>query len=253
MQQSRFVWYELMTNDTAAAKEFYGKVVGWTMQDLPGPAMTYTMLNAGGVDVGGLMAFPPGVCGPDAKPAWLGYVGVDDVDAAAAQLEKLGGKVHRTPCDIPNVGRFAVVADPQGAVFYLFRPSQSGGPEPDPAPGRICWRELHASDWPAAFEFYSAMFGWQKGQAMDMGPMGTYQLFTIDGAGAGAMFNSPAAQQARFWLFYFIVEDIDAAVARVTAAGGKILMGPAPVPENRWIVQATDPQGAMFALLGTRE
>lgn len=250
--QSRFVWYELMTTDTAAARSFYGKVVGWNMRDAPGSAINYTLLSAGGKDVGGLMALPQEACAAGAKPCWTGYVAVDDVDAAAAKVEKLGGTVHRAPSDIPAAGRFAVVADPQGAVFSLFHPLQPGEPAPPDTLGGICWRELHTTGWPAALDFYSAMFGWRKGEAMDLGPLGTYQLFTIDGAGAGAMFNSPAARQARFWLYYFIVGNIDAAVARVTGGGGKILNGPSPVPKNRWIVQATDPQGAMFALLGAR-
>ena len=157
------------------------------------------------------------------------------------------------PTDIPNVGRIAMISDPQGAALYLFKPAQAGERAVSREPGQIGWHELHTNDWPKAFEFYTAMFGWLKGDGMDMGPMGTYQLFTINGVPSGAMFNSPAAQAARYWLYYFNVGDIDDAVKRVGGGGGKIMNGPMEVPGGGWIVQAADPQGAAFALLGSRK
>jgi hypothetical protein len=250
--QNPFVWYELMTTDAAAAKAFYVKVVGWNTLDMPMPGMTYTLLRIGETQVGGLMAMPQDARQAGMKSAWMGYVGVGDADAAAAKVKRLGGNIMKGPEDIPNVGRFAVAADPQGAVFNLFKPSQSGQRVVSSDPGHIGWHELHTNDWMKAFDFYSEMFGWQKGDAMDMGPMGKYQLFKIGDEAAGAMFNSPTAQTARFWLYYFIVGDIDEAAKRVTGNGGKILNGPMAVPGERWILQAADPQGAAFALLGTR-
>jgi predicted enzyme related to lactoylglutathione lyase len=247
-----FVWYELLTSDVPAAKAFYGKVVGWDYQDVPMPGMTYTLLHAGKTQVGGLMAVPEEARTAGMRPNWAGYVAVHDVDAAAADLTRAGGIVHRPPADIPDVGRFAVVADPQGAVFNLFKGSQPGEHTATMSPGHIGWHELHSSDWPRAFDFYHGLFGWLKGEAVDMGPMGTYQLFTIGGVPAGGMFNSPAAATARFWLYYFIVDAIDAAAKRVVDAGGKVMHGPQPVPGGSWIVQASDPQGAAFALVGPR-
>jgi hypothetical protein len=155
--------------------------------------------------------------------------------------------------DIPNVGRFAMVTDPQGAAFNVFKPLQGGQPAASREPGRIGWHELHTTDWPKAFEFYSELFGWRKADAMDMGTMGIYQLFSIKDVPAGAMFNSPAAQAARYWLYYFIVGDIDAAGKRLTDGGGKIMQGPMQVPGGDWIIQAADPQGAAFALVGQRK
>jgi len=251
MSAGSFLWYELMSTDVAAAKAFYAKVVGWTSEDVPMPQMTYTVLRAGETQIGGMMTIPTDAAGM--RPCWMGYVGVDDVDSAAAAVKRFGGSIHKAPSDIPNVGRFAVVADPRGAAFYIFKPTQAGDPVVSNAPGRIGWRELHSDNWPSAFEFYAEMFGWTKGEAMDMGAMGTYQLFKIGNTDMGAMFNSPAAQAARFWLFYFIVGDIDAAAGRVTDSGGKILQGPMAVPGDRFILQASDPQGAAFALLGSRK
>jgi predicted enzyme related to lactoylglutathione lyase len=251
--QNSFVWYELMTSDAAAAKAFYSKVVGWNTEDVPMPGMTYTLLRAGETQIGGLMALPKEAGDAGMKPCWVAYVGVDDADGAAAKVKRLGGQILREPADIPNVGRFAVVADPQGAAFNLFKPSQAGQRLISSEPGHIGWHELHTTDWPKAFEFYTEMFGWLKGDAIDMGPMGTYQLFTIGGAAVGAMFNSPAAQATRFWLYYFNVGDIDAAGKRVSDGGGKITHGPQQVPGGGWIIQASDPQGAAFALYGSKK
>jgi predicted enzyme related to lactoylglutathione lyase len=251
--QSPFVWYELMSSDVAAAKAFYVKVVGWNTQDVPMPGMTYTLLSIGNTQIGGLMALPKEASTAGMKPCWVGYVEVDDADGAAAKVKQLGGKILGAPMDIPNVGRFAMVTDPQGAAFNLFKPAQSGQRVVSNEPGHIGWHELHTTDWPKAFDFYSDMFGWLKGESVDMGPMGTYQLFTIGGVATGAMFNSPAAHAARFWLYYFNVGDIDAAAKRVSDNGGKIMQGPHQVPGGGWIVQAADPQGAAIAMLGSRK
>ncbi len=249
---SSFVWYELLTQDVEAAKAFYGAVVGWTMQDWPMPGMTYSLFSADSSAVGGMMRMPQDASDAGMKPFWGTYIAADDVDAAAEHLQLRGGAIHKPPNDIPEVGRFAVVADPQGAMFNLFKPSRPGERSVSSSPGQVGWHELHAKDWSRVWEFYSDMFGWQKGQAVDMGPMGTYQTFMIGSTQSGAMFNSPDAERASFWLIYFNVGDIDAAGQRLIKAGGRITAGPHQVPGGRWILQAVDPQGAVFALLGSK-
>ena len=251
-KQSSFVWYELMTTDVAAAKAFYGSVVGWSMQDMPMPGMTYTIVSMGEAQVGGIMPIPKDAAAAGMQPCWASYIAVDDVDAGAATVQRLGGKILAPPTDIPTIGRFATVADPQGAMFNLFKPNRAGERTYSMAPGQVGWHELHARDFAKAFEFYAAMFGWTSGDAMDMGPMGTYQILKIGDVPVGAVFNSPAADKARFWLYYFNVADIDAALARLTAGGGRLMMGPVQVPGGNWIVQASDPQGAPFALVGPK-
>ncbi len=250
--QNPFVWYEFMSSDVAAAKSFYGAVVGWTFEDVPMTGMTYTLLRAGERQIGGMMPIPKHLRDAGLRPCWAAHVGVHDVDVAAAKVRQLGGKVHREPTDIPNVGRFAAVSDRQGAHFLMFKPSKPGERSFSRAPGDIGWHELHTTDWADAFEFYSEMFGWAKGDPFDMGPMGAYQLFTIGGTPVGGMFNSPAAQGGCFWLYYFNVEDIGAAARRTSGSGGKIMHGPQQVPGGGWIVQASDPEGAAFALFAPR-
>ena len=164
-----FFWYELMTPDTKAAEAFYTSVVGWTAAPFAGG--DYTVLSAADQGVGGIMAAPQGV-----PPHWIGYIHAADTDAAAAAVEKAGGKVHKAPWDIPTVGRAAAVSDPQGAGYMLMTPSPQGErPKIAPnTPGHIGWHELHTSDWEKAWDFYSGQYGWAKDHAMDMGAMVTY-------------------------------------------------------------------------------
>lgn len=250
--QGNFIWYELMTTDTKAAEAFYRGVVGWRAQDAGMKDMAYTILSADEAPIGGLLALPPEARDAGARPGWIGYVAVDDVDAYAARLTQAGGTVHRAPDDIPGVGRFAVVADPQGALFVLFKGSADQQPPqaaPD-APGHTGWHELHAGDRESAFAFYSSLFGWTKAEAIDMGPMGIYQIFATGSTPIGGMMTKTDAVPNPFWLYYFNVDDINGAAARVKDKKGQILNGPQQVPGGNWIVQCTDPQGAMFALVG---
>ncbi|VAW81098.1 hypothetical protein MNBD_GAMMA15-558 [hydrothermal vent metagenome] len=116
-QHGAFSWNELMTTDVNAAKTFYGELFGWVLEDMKTCDMGYTMARAGDKEVAGIMAMPPEAGGM--PPTWGAYVTVDDVDASAKQAEALGGKVMLAPRDIPDVGRFCVISDPQGAVLAL--------------------------------------------------------------------------------------------------------------------------------------
>ena len=247
-----FVWYELMTSDTAAAENFYRGVVGWQTADA-GMGAPYTILSTPHGPVGGLMAVPEKAREMGARPGWLGYVAVDDVDAFAKRATQAGGAIHHGPDDIPGVGRFASVADPQGAAFVLFKGS-SDQPPPSVSPGtpgHAGWHELLAADWQPMFAFYAGLFGWTKDTAVDMGAMGTYQLFApaAGGPAIGGMMTRPPQVPASFWQYYFNVDNIDTAITRITAHGGQVIQGPMEVPGGSWIVNAIDPQGAMFALV----
>ena len=240
--RGRFVWHELLTTDTAAAAAFYPKVVPWRTQpsNMPG----YTIFMAGGLQVGGLMTLPA-----DAGAAhWLMYVGTPDVDATVAQAQGLGAKVWKAASDIPNVGRFAVLADPQGATFAVFTPS-GGPPPPGPPPqGGFSWHELATTDVAAALRFYGGLFGWTKGVSHDMGAMGVYQLFEHGGAAVGGMANTQGPSTPPSWLSYVHVADSNRAVAAVKTAGGRLLHGPIEVPGGSWIALFLDPQGGAFAV-----
>ena len=252
--RNNFVWYDLMTTDSKAAEAFYSSVVGWRAQDAGMPDRSYTILHVKETPVGGLMPLPKEAGAAGARPIWNGYVAVDDVDAVAKRVAQASGTVHRGPEDIPGVGRFAVVADPHGASFMLFKGATDAQPQP-PAPGtpgHIGWHELHAGNGEKAFAFYSGLFGWSKADAMDMGPMGVYQIFATDSAPVGGMMTKTESFPAAMWLYYFNVDDIEAAATRVKDHRGKVLNGPMEVPGGSWIIQCSDPQGAMFALVGPK-
>lgn len=255
--QNPFVWYELITTDVAAAREFYTGVTGWSAEvtEIAGPP--YTMFSAGGAPVAGMIDRTH-ISG-DASgmpPCWTGFVGVQHVDAKADEAVRLGGALLVPGKDLPNVGRFAVIGDPQGAAIALFKPHQEcvdAPPAPPNAIGRIAWHELMATNMETAFAFYETLFGWQKSKALEMGPMGTYQLFSIGGQDVGGMMSRPPQVPGPFWLYYVNVGAIDDAVSRVTAGGGQVMNGPMQVPGGTWIAQCQDPQGAMFAMAGTRD
>ena len=250
----RFVWYELMTTDTAAAKAFYGKVLGWGVRNASIPGSSYALFIAGEAPVSGLVDLPEAARRTGAEPKWIGYVEVDDVDATAERIKRLGGAVHIPPTDVPNISRFSIVTDPQMATLALFkwrepRPEQ---PAALSKPGQVGWHELFAADWEKAFAFYAELFGWQKVNA-DIDEMGTYLLFAAAGQTIGGMFTKPPMVPEPFWLYYFNVADVDAAAKRVKAGGGRILEGPLAMPDGRRVARCTDPQGAMFALTGQRD
>jgi predicted enzyme related to lactoylglutathione lyase len=250
----KFLWYELMTSDVKAAEVFYTKVVGWNARDA-GMAEPYTLFTLGkgddAVPVGGLMGTPPEAKAAGAPPHWTGYIGVEDVDAMARRVGELGGKTYVPPTDIPNVGRFAILSDPQGATFALFKPgSEPAANPPAPAtPGTVGWHELMAVDGPKAAEFYTSLFGWKKGEAMDMGPNGVYQIFEVGGVQTGGIMTKPKEMPVPAWGYYVNVDEIQAAIKRVNEAGGKIINGPMEVPGGSWIVNGIDPQGAHFSLV----
>lgn len=248
----RFVWYELMTTDVAAAKTFYRKVMGWSPRDASTPGMPYALFTDGTTAVSGVMKLSEDARRLGAHPRWIGYVGVDDVDDAAERTRKLGGSVQVPPKNICNISRFSIVADPQMATLALFKWLQPGHPPTELGKlGGVGWHELLATDWETAFAFYGELFGWQKAEG-DAGPTGTYQLFSVGGQTIGGMFNKPPRVTVPSWLYYFTVGDIDTAAERVKLGGGHILEGPLEGPGDSWIVQCTDPQGAVFALEGRR-
>ena len=248
-----FIWYELMTTDAGAAEAFYRAIVGWTAADAGGPNAGYTIFSADGRGVGGAMKLPEEACAAGAHPGWIGAIAVADVDAAADGIARAGGRIHRAPADIPEVGRFAVVADPGGAAFTLLAPTPRGDvppTRPRMTPGHVGWHELYAEDGDAAFAFYKEQFGWAETSTMDMGAMGTYRLWAADGGETvGGMMTKPTQTPQAMWLFYFVVDSVDAAAARIAENGGTVRMGPMQVPDGSWVVQAFDPQGAMFALV----
>lgn len=246
-------WYELTTSDLSAAGGFYTDVLGWTIADSGMEGFTYHLACA---PDGGMVAGMSTGDGEGPPPSWLIYFTCVDADEASAAVVAAGGSVVMAAMDIPGTGRIAVCTDPQGAAFGLLTPEPMDAPVEHPAFDQQAtahgnWHELMTSEPVAALAFYGELFGWTTGEAMDMGEMGTYQLFGLNGADIGGMMalgNSPVPA----WLPYFGTEGIDAAITRITAGGGSIHHGPMEVPGGDFVAVATDPQGAWFAVTGPR-
>jgi len=255
--QGSWIWYELITPDPDGAKAFYDAVVGWKVETTPAGPMDYRMIVApDGALTGGVMRLTAEMSAGGARPCWLGYIGVDDVDAALAAIVAAGGKQIMEPFDI-EAGRIAMVADCCGAPFYVMTPNPPpGGGESAafaalPNPGHCGWNELYANDQDKAVAFYSAQFGWTLPDAMDMGPMGKYQFIAHDGTMIGAIMRKPENVPISMWSHYFWVDGIEAAKAQILAGGGQVLNGPHEVPGPLWIIQGADPQGAFFSLVSS--
>lgn len=247
-----FVWYELLTTDIAAARKFYGSVVGWSGQDVSTPEFAYMLFTVGHGPVSGLMDLPQQARKMGARPRWVGYVAVDDVDASAERIKQLGGTVYVPPTD-SNIGRISVVADPQAATLAMVKGLKFDRRQPAELsePGQVGWHELLAADWRTAFAFYRDVFGWQPA-ALEIGLIDSYQLFSAGGQTIGGIFTKLPRAPVPFWLYYFNIGDIDVAAERVKSGGGRVVQGPVELPGGSWIVRCVDPQGAMFALQGTR-
>ena len=260
-----FIWYELMTDDADAAADFYGKVVGWSSADSGQEGMDYRILSMPTGQVGGLMPLTSEMKEGGARPCWMGYVGVDDVDACADRIKTAGGSIHMPPQDIPGVGRFAFVNDPQGVMFYIMTPTPPAD-QPDaesksfaakePLAGHCAWNELSTTDPEAAKTFYGKEFGWKvQEDEMDMGPLGKYEFWWdrekrfMQGAVMPKMPEMPVP----FWTYYFRVPDIDVAVEAIKTNGGSIMVEPMEIPGGDYSLNAMDPQGAAFALVGARK
>jgi uncharacterized protein len=247
----RFTWYELTTTDVDAAKAFYGKVVGWGTREAFIPGLRHTLFATADVSTGGLIELPREAKAQGARPQWVGYVSVDDVDTAVHRVKELDGTVYVPPTDIANVSRFSVVADPQMATFILVKwrdPGRQLSIQSD-ALGHVGWHELLTTDWERAFAFYREIFGWQKAAA-DVTPTSTYLQFSALGKTIGGMFNKPTTAPVAFWLYYFNVADIGVALDRVRAERGEVLEGPSDIPGGGTVARCADPQGAVFALIG---
>ena len=250
-----FIWYELMTPDAEGAKAFYDAVVGWNVSEGAPEFGGYRMIGrSDGGNAGGVLPLTDEMQQHGARPTWLGYISVADVDLAVAAIGQAGGKGLMPAFDIPNVGRIALVADPQGAPFYVMKATP---PEPKAqsdvfspsAEQRVGWNELSTSDPVAARKFYTDQFGWGADEFMDMGEMGEYRFLEQDGTRIGALCGVMQGQQPK-WRFYFRVPSIAKAKETAEQKGGAIHMGPHQVPTGDYIIIGSDPQGAEFALVG---
>ena len=256
-----FIWYELMSPDPEGSKAFYDSVVDWNIGEGVPEYNGYRMIGrSDGGFAGGLLPLTNEMQQHGARPAWLGYIYVEDVDATVASIERAGGKALMPAFEVLNVGRVAMVADPQGAPFYIMKPIP---PANDPEgksdvfsvdqPQRVRWNELATSDPDAAVDFYRSQFGWDQHGDMDMGEMGKYRFIQANGVNIGAVMRKPPQLPMSLWTYYIGVDDINRAVEAINASGGRVLNGPMEIPGGEFALNGLDPQGASFGLVGPRK
>jgi predicted enzyme related to lactoylglutathione lyase len=242
-------WVDLMTTDVAAAKEFYGGLFGWSYEDNPTDqeGVVYTMAAKSGKATAGLSTQPAEQAEMGIPPMWNSYVTVDDVDVAAGKVEAAGGGVMAPPFDVMDAGRMAVVTDPTGAVICMWQANEHIGAEVVNEHGALTWNELVTPDVATAATFYGQVFGWGT-ETMEMGEMGVYTLFTVDGEQIAGAMVPPVEGMPPHWGVYFNVDDCDGTVAAATAAGASVVMDAVDGPPGRMAALA-DPQGAIFAVI----
>jgi predicted enzyme related to lactoylglutathione lyase len=238
-KHGNFVWFELITPDVAKAKSFYPETVGWRASEMDMGGMKYTMLTHGDAPQGSIVE--PQMAG--VPPHWASYVSVPDVDAAAKVAVAKGGKVIVPAFDIPNIGRTALVSDPQGATLFLFKGTESD----DNGSTAFHWNELWAKDAKAVLPFYEAVVGYRV-EAMSMGDT-SYYVLEKDGRKCGGVMTSPIAQAPAMWLPYMTVDDTDAVVGRVKRHGGEVKKAAEDIPNIGRFAVLADDAGAVFAVI----
>ncbi|MFW6174243.1 MAG: VOC family protein [Chloroflexota bacterium] len=244
-----FIWRDLMTSDIEKARSYYPALFGWEVheQDM-GPAGVYTMWHIGDIFMGGAAQLD---ASRNLPSYWMIHLEIDDADAAAERTTELGGSVIAPPTDIPDVGRFTVIADPQGAMVSLTtRTNREAPAQIDPkGPGTFAWHELLTTDPEAASRFYSQLVGWEA-QTVDMGSGWTYRLFMVgEKYAGGATAMPPEAEAPPAWIPYVEVADINASAQKAKELGGAVMNGPLHVPDVGQIAVTQDPTGAHIAML----
>lgn len=242
----KFVWHDLITDDVASSRRFYGGLLGWQFEQTTHPqGGEYTLILADGHYLGGIIF----LADPDGSDfsRWLPYLSVADVDAAVRATQSAGGAALVGPLDLGNVGRAAAVSDPQGAVLGLLR-SRAGDPDDSlaSAPGRVVWNELLAADDLAAAGFYAALAGLEVSSAPRQG--GRYTTLRAQGRERAGIMLRPDERLKPLWLTHFAVADVEAAAGRAAELGGKVLLAPSPQVRDSQLAVVTDPNGAILAL-----
>lgn len=245
--RGQFLWHDLMTSDKEAAGVFYPKVTGWTTEDWEKDP-SYSLWVAAGGPRGGSAALSEDAAN-STEPYWLSYIGTPDLGATIDAAERLGGRTIKGITDIASGGQYAVLADPQGAVFGVYS-SESATGNPPPDFGDFVWHELHTSDQDAALEFYSELFGWEKHREHDMGQEGVYTVAGLNGQDQIGLYARPGGSgEPSHWLPYVKVPDVSEAAKSAEASGGSVALGPMEVPGGSQVVMLLDPQGGRFAVI----
>lgn len=251
-QHGEFCWYELGTRDIAAARKFYMELMQWeTVSHEMGESGIYYIFQSQGMDVGaGYQMSGPQFEG--VPPHWMPYLWADDVDATAQKMAELGAAILYPPTDMPNIGRMAMIRDPQGAHFALYTGREyPGAARMAPKPGFFCWTELMTTDTTAARSFYGKTLGWTFKEA-PLGPDQVYTVYKIEKKNVAGMMELRGPQFEGIpphWNSYLSVVDCDASMGRAVQLGATLCVPPQDVPGTGRFAVLQDPTGAAFAII----
>lgn len=242
-------WVELGTTDPAAAGTFYQHLVGWDAHELPMDWGTYTLLQQNGHDMGGVYVLTEEQEAQGVPPHWLLYTAVEDVDTTVDAARSKGGTVVAEPMDVPNVGRMAVLQDPEGATFAVMQLTEHPGLGAKDVPNSLCWTELSSRDPEGAAAFYRALFGWDA--RVQETPGGPYTLFSLGGTDVGGVvhMNEDWGDMPAAWMPYFGIADLESALRTVAEQGGTAATEPIEAPGVGRFAVVQDPQGAFCSII----
>ncbi len=251
-----FCWFELATNDQAAAKTFYASLLGWDITDTPlGPGETYTIFKIDGRAAAAAHTMDREQRAQGVSPAWLLYVSVENVDVAAKRAATVGGTVVAPPFDVTDAGRMTAIRDPTGASLALWEPRNNHGTGIVQEPGTCVWADLYSPDPGRAATFYGDLFGWKvvAGKNMEPATASDYGHIVSGTEFIGGILPAayvPAGTPPH-WLPYFSVSSCDDVVARTTAGGGQVRRPATKMEGARKYAILADPQTAAFAVVET--
>jgi uncharacterized protein len=235
----KFVWHEQVSSDPSKAQEFYTQLFGWGTEVFKPGEADYTMIAAGGANHG---AFATAMEGAP-PPHWLAHVRVERLEEPIERAKQAGGTLAAGPFEMGEIGRIAIIADPQGAYLSAYEP-QGDGPAPE---GVFVWDELGTTDADGAQRFYEQVFGWTTS---DMGAdYGGYRVFNRSETGIAGLMALPDDSSPPHWHPYVAVDDPDAITAKASELGGTVLAEPMDVPKVGRVAVLRDPQGATFGII----
>ncbi|HVV85085.1 MAG TPA: VOC family protein [Kofleriaceae bacterium] len=244
----RFVWFEYVSKDSAKAQAFFGELFNWKTKAVPMPSLPggqYTMIVAGEQQLGAWLDTPPGAP-PHAH--WVAHLQVESATRTADAIAAAGGRVALKPVAMGDVGTYAIVLDPYGAVFALWQPAKADAGEFKGVANTFCWNELVTEHVDESVAFYEKVGGFTDAP-MDMGPMGTYHVLNSDGKGRAGVLPAPMKGLPQQWVPYVQVASADDTVARAKRLGADVKMGPNDVPGVGRIAVMVDPLGSPIGIL----
>lgn len=245
-------WIDISTTDIEAVRPFYESVLGWRLEDAGEENGHYQLAHVGDRLIAGIMPVTPESAPmvPGTRDAWIVSLAVPDVEAAVARARAQGATVHHEPMELPDGGLFAFLSDPTGVDVGLMQIAEDSVPTLDGhTPGSPAWAELWSDDWSRSRDFYTRVVGWELNDDM-VSDTFRYTRHMIDGEPAIALADASLEDSVEGgrWHVYFKVDDVDAALARVEAAGGRAASTVDETPFGR-LVTVTDPTGAVFRLV----